>query len=270
MKNVIIMGAAGRMGKTIIQCLREQRVNGLRLGGAIDLPDFPGVGDDVGLLAGSAEIGVPMSADLSSVAAQGDVIIDFSFHTATAGHAETISQWGIPWVIGTTGLEEEEIAKVESAARCIPIVMAPNMSFGVNLLFSLTRQAAQALKEKGYDIEIIERHHRLKVDSPSGTALGLGRAAAAGMGWDLDQVSIHGREGIIQGNRPEEQIGFHAIRGGDFVGDHTVLFAGDGESVELSHRATSRETFAVGALRAALWVIGRDPGIYSMQDVLEL
>ena len=143
------------------------------------------------------------------------------------------------------------------------------MSLGVNLLFALVKEAAAALKGRGYDIEIIERHHRRKKDSPSGTALGLGQAAAAGSGWDLQKVAVHGRDGLV-GERPAEQIGFHAVRGGDFVGDHTVLFAAEGESIELSHRATSRDTFALGALRAAHWLAGKPAKLYTMQDVLGL
>jgi 4-hydroxy-tetrahydrodipicolinate reductase len=170
-------------------------------------------------------------------------------------------------VIGTTGLTPDEKKVIDQAAAKIPIVLAPNMSLGVNLLLSLVQKAAEVLKGKGYDIEIIERHHRRKKDAPSGTAIGLGEAAAKGFGWDLKRVSVHGREGLV-GERPVEQIGFHAIRGGDLIGDHTVLFAADGECIELSHRATSREALALGALRAAVWVAGRKAALYSMRDVL--
>jgi 4-hydroxy-tetrahydrodipicolinate reductase len=171
-------------------------------------------------------------------------------------------------VIGTTGLSADERAAVEKAARDIPVVMAPNMSLGVNLLFALLEQAGRVLKEKGYDVEIIERHHRRKKDSPSGTALGLGQAVARGMDLDLEKVAVHGRHGLVKEDRPATEIGFHAVRGGDFVGDHTVIFAAEGESVELSHRATSRDTFAMGALRAAAWLAGRPAGLYTMRDVL--
>ena len=195
------------------------------------------------------------------------MVIDFSGHQGTAGNASRIAEWKKALVIGTTGLTPDEKKVIEQAAAKIPIVLAPNMSLGVNLLLSLVQKAAEALKGKGYDIEIIERHHRRKKDSPSGTAIGLGEAAAKGFGWDLKKVSVHGREGLV-GERPVEQIGFHAVRGGDLIGDHTVLFAADGECIELSHRATSREAFALGALRAAVWVADRKAGLYSMRDVL--
>jgi 4-hydroxy-tetrahydrodipicolinate reductase len=172
-------------------------------------------------------------------------------------------------VVGTTGLDDQEVAVLHEAGKSIPIVWAPNMSLGVNLLFSLVESAAAALRDKGYDIEIIERHHRLKKDAPSGTALGLAKAAAAGYEWDLENTRKDGRSGD-EGARPDAEIGIHAVRGGDIVGDHTVLFAAEGECVELSHRATTRDTFAVGALRAASWVVGREPGVYSMKDVLGL
>jgi 4-hydroxy-tetrahydrodipicolinate reductase len=195
------------------------------------------------------------------------VVIDFSGHQGTAGNALRIAEWKKSLVIGTTGLAPDEKKVIEQAAAIIPVVLAPNMSLGVNLLLSLVQKAAEALKGKGYDIEIIERHHRRKKDSPSGTAIGLGEAAAKGLGWDLKKVSVHGREGLV-GERPVEQIGFHAVRGGDLIGDHTVLFAADGECIELSHRATSREAFALGALRAAAWITDRKAGLYSMRDVL--
>ena len=187
-------------------------------------------------------------------------------YQGTSGNAPRIAKAGKALVIGTTGLTADEKKMIERAAKKIPVVLAPNMSLGVNLLLSLVEQAARVLKGKNYDIEIIERHHRRKKDSPSGTAIGLGEAAAKGLGWDLKKVAVHGREGLV-GERPNEQIGFHAVRGGDIVGDHTVLFAADGECIEISHRATSRDTFAIGALRAAAW-LGRKPGLYSMRDVL--
>jgi len=172
-------------------------------------------------------------------------------------------------VVGTTGMSADEEGMVREAAKKIPVVFSANMSLGMNLLFSLVRQASKALADKGYDVEIIERHHRRKKDAPSGSAVSLAKAAADGLGWDLNRVAVHGRSGLV-GERPGEQIGIHAVRGGDIVGDHTVLFAAEGECLELSHRATSRETFAMGALRAAAWASGRKPGLYSMKDVLEL
>ena len=255
------------MGKTLIRCLQMGSVPGLKLVGTVDLRDCPDCGKDAGLAAGVAEIGVPIHSDLSEVAPLCDVVIDFSSHQGTAGHALRVAEWKKGMVIGATGLSPDEKKVIDQAAAKIPLVLAPNMSLGVNLLLSLVQKAAESLKGKGYDIEIIERHHRRKKDAPSGTAIGLGEAAAKGFGWDLKRVSVHGREGLV-GERPVEQIGFHAVRGGDIIGDHTVLFATDGECIELSHRATSREALALGALRAAVWVANRRAGLYSMRDVL--
>jgi 4-hydroxy-tetrahydrodipicolinate reductase len=269
MQKVVIIGAAGRMGRTLVRLLQTKTVPGLQLAGAVDIWDCPERGQDAGLLAGVGATGVNLTSDLAEVAPACDVAIDFSSHQGASGNAARLAAWGKPLVIGATGLTAEEQLLVATAAQKIPVVFSPNMSLGVNLLFALVKAAAAALKGQGYDIEIIERHHRRKKDSPSGTALGLGEAAAAGCGWNLKQVAIHGREGMV-GERPAEQIGFHAVRGGDFVGDHTVLFAADGESIELSHRATSRDTFALGALRAALWLAGKPAGLYTMQDVLGL
>jgi 4-hydroxy-tetrahydrodipicolinate reductase len=224
----------------------------------------------MGELAGVGETGVTLTSDLAATADLADVFIDFSFHTATAEHARLAARWKKAVVIGTTGLADDEKGTVTEAAKSTPIVMAPNMSLGVNLLFALAEQTARALKGKGYDVEIIERHHRRKKDSPSGTALGLAESVTRGLEVDLDKVAVHGRHGISDTERPGEQIGIHAVRGGDIVGDHEVSFATEGEVVELAHRATSRDTFAVGALRAAAWVAGRKPGLYSMRDVLGL
>ncbi len=267
---VVMAGAGGRMGKAIIRCLLNGSVPGLQLHGAVDLWDCPDRDKDAGLASGAGEAGVAITTDLAAVGPGADAIIDFSSHHGTAGNAERIAGWNTGWVIGTTGLDAEGKAAVAKAAESVPVVLAPNMSVGVNLLFVMLEQAARALKGKGYDVEIIERHHRLKKDSPSGTALGLGEAVARGYGVDLDKVAVHGRSGHIAGIRPDEEIGFHAVRGGDFVGDHTVVFATGGESVEFSHRATSRDTFAVGALQAAAWVAGKPAGLYTMKDVLGL
>lgn len=266
-----MLGAAGRMGKAIVRCLLDDRVPHLQLSGAVDRADSPDMNLDAGLAAGAREAGVRLSDDLASVAPRSDVCIDFTQAETTAAIASDMAQWNTAWVIGTTGLNAGQHQAVEQAAQDIPVVMAPNMSLGVNLLFVLVEEAARSLKGRGYDIEIIERHHRRKKDAPSGTAWGLGRAAANGMEWNLDEVARHGRAGIEPtAERPAEQIGFHAVRGGDYVGDHTVLYATDGESIELGHRATSRDTFAIGALQAAAWVHGRTPGLYTMRDVLGL
>lgn len=250
------------MGQTLVRCIESNAVPGLKLVGAVDLWDAPGLGQPCG------RTGVNLTSDLAAVAPLADVLVDFSGHQGTAGNAPRIAGWGKGWVIGTTGIGPEGQAAIAAAAKVIPIVQAPNMSLGVNLLFALLEQAGRALKDRGYDVEIIERHHRRKKDSPSGTALGLGQAVARGLDVKLDEVAVHGRHGVVKTDRSATEIGFHAVRGGDIVGDHTVMFAADGEMVEFSHRATSRDTFALGALRAAAWLKGRAPGLYTMRDVL--
>jgi 4-hydroxy-tetrahydrodipicolinate reductase len=268
-KNVVVVGAGGRMGKTIIRCILSGAVPDLKLVGAVDLWDCPDRDKDAGLASGANEAGVKITSDLSALVPQADVVIDFSSHHGTVGNAERFAKWAKPaWVIGTTGIGAEGKAAIAATAKIVPVVFAPNMSLGVNLLFALLEQAGRALKDRGYDVEIIERHHRKKKDSPSGTALGLGQAVAKGMDLDLDKVALHGRHGIASEERSATEIGFHAVRGGDYVGDHTVIFATEGESIELSHRASSRDTFAMGAIRAASWVAGRKAGLYTMRDVL--
>lgn len=266
---VVIQGAAGRMGKMLIRCIQEEKVSDLKLVGAVDLWDVPDIGNDAGVAAGTREAGVELSTDLAKVAPDADVIVDFTSHFGTAGNAERVAEWGTAWVIGTTGLSDEELAEVNKAAEQVPVIMAGNMSLGINLLCNLVEEAARQLHEKGYDVEVIERHHNRKADSPSGTALMLGRAAADGAGLDPKKAQVDGRTGH-PGARTKEEIGFHAVRGGDIVGDHTVLIAGTGELLELSHRATSRETFAVGALNAGKWAAAQKPGLYNMKDVLGL
>ena len=255
----VIIGAGGRMGQALTRCLQEGAVPELELGAAVEQPGHPSL---------SKASGFTLVDNLDAARDAGDVFIDFSFHSATPGNALQLADWGKPMVIGTTGLEAEEQAAIVDASQRIAIVQAPNMSLGVNLLFSLVEQAAAALKGKGYDIEIIEQHHRRKLDAPSGTALGLGKAAANGLQVDLDKVAKHGRRGIQDEERTADEIGFHAVRGGDVVGDHQVSFSAEGEMLTLGHRATSRDTFAMGALRAAVWVMDKKAGLYSMQDVL--
>ena len=266
---VVVLGAGGRMGKALIRYIMEEKVPGLELHGAVDLWDVPDLGKDAGLTAGTKESGVKLINNLEEVGADADVIVDFSSHFGTAGNAPRIAEWGTAWVIGTTGLNEEELAGIDAAAEKSAVVLSGNMSLGINLLCNLVEAGARALKGKGYDIEVLERHHNQKKDAPSGTALMLGNAAADGYGWNLKDVQVDGRTGL-PGERPEQEIGFHAIRGGDIVGDHTVMLAGMGELLELSHRATSRDVFAIGALQAAAWVAGKAAGRYSMKDVLGL
>jgi 4-hydroxy-tetrahydrodipicolinate reductase len=264
---VVIQGACGRMGKALIRCILEEKVQGLELFGAVDIPEALGIGSDAGLMAGSKESGILVGTDLGKVGPEADVIIDFSAPESTAGNAARIAEWSTCWVIGTTGLNEEEVAKVEQAAEKTAVVLSGNMSLGINLLCHLVELGARSLKGKGYDIEVIESHHNLKKDSPSGTALMLGQAAANGYDWNLKEVQVDGRTGL-PGERPEQEIGFHAVRGGDIVGDHTVMMAGVGELLELSHRATSRDVFAIGALQAAVWVAEKDAKLYTMKDAM--
>ena len=269
-RKVLIVGAGGRMGLAMARLIAQRAVPGLELVAAVDRAGAPLVGQDAGVAAGVPALGVVLGADLAAgLAARPDVAVDFSSPSATAATAAQVAAAGVPWVVGTTGLGAAEQAAVAQAAQKIPVVLSANMSLGVNLLYALVAQAARTLAGLRYDCEIVERHHRRKKDSPSGTALYLGEAAAQGFGWNLKDVAVDGRTGI-PGERPEKEIGFHAVRGGDIVGDHTVLFAADGECIELSHRATSRDTLALGALRAAAWLPGRAPALYGMRDVLGL
>lgn len=269
-RKVLIVGAGGRMGLAMARLIAQRAVPGLELVAAVDRAGAPLLGQDAGVAAGVPALGVVLGADLAAgLAARPDVAVDFSSPSATAATAAQVAAAGVPWVVGTTGLGAAEQAAVAQAARKIPVVLSANMSLGVNLLYALVAQAARTLAGLRYDCEIVERHHRRKKDSPSGTALYLGEAAAQGFGWNLQDVAVDGRTGI-PGERPEKEIGFHAVRGGDVVGDHTVLFAADGECIELSHRATSRDTLALGALRAAAWLPGRAPALYGMRDVLGL
>ena len=265
---VIVVGAAGRMGRMIIQTIQEGGSQPCALVGAIDVPGQSVLGQDAGVLASGKALGVKITSDLAAVARPGHVVIDFTTPAAMFATARIAAEKGSALVVGTTGLKEAELAALRKIAATIPVVQTANMSLGVNLLLSLLNKAALALKERGYDVEIIERHHRRKKDSPSGTALALGQAVADGFSWDLKEVAVNGRAGLEPGDRPVPQIGFHAVRGGDIVGDHTVLFAAEGECLEFSHRATTRQTFARGALQAAAWLARQPAGFYTMRDVL--
>ena len=265
MINVAVFGSAGRMGQAILRA--SQRNPDIRIVAAIEVAQCTALGVDAGIHAGIGDIGVAIDADPIRALKAADVAIDFSAPAATAEYARLAAECRKALVIGTTGLNDNQSAIVRAAARTIPVVWAANMSLGMNLLFSLVRQAGRILKQ--YDIEIIETHHRHKKDSPSGSALRLAEAAAEGAGLDLKTSAVYGREGLV-GERPNTQIGIHAIRGGDVVGDHTVLFAEDGERVELTHKASNRECFAMGALKAAIWICSQPAGLYSMRDVLGL
>ncbi|PPR21977.1 MAG: 4-hydroxy-tetrahydrodipicolinate reductase [Alphaproteobacteria bacterium MarineAlpha10_Bin2] len=260
-----VTGAAGKMGSTLIRQVCE--TPGFRLVAASEAAGHSALGRDAGELAGLAALDVPVDQDSDALFAVSDAVLDFTLPGATEGHSASAARHGTALIIGTTGLEAEQQSALEKAGQKAAIVQAPNMSLCVNLLMRLAEQAA-ALLDEDYDIEIVEMHHRHKVDAPSGTALGLGRAVAKGRGVSLDAVADRGRDGVT-GARQRGAIGFAALRGGDVVGDHSVIFAADGERLELTHKSASRQTYARGALRAAAWAQGKSPGLYTMADVLE-
>ena len=267
MTRIAILGAAGRMGRTLIQAVLEHPE--AELSAAVDRPGGELLGTDAGDLAGSGAVGVPLTDDAALAAEGAEVVIDFTLPDATAANLAACHAAGTGLVIGTTGLSEAQRQHIASAAEDIGVVLAPNFSAGVNLTFRLAELAARALGDD-FDVEIIEAHHRHKVDAPSGTAVRLGEVVAGALGRDLGQCAVYGREGHT-GARDRRTIGFETIRGGDIVGEHTVLFAGTGERIEITHRASSRMTFASGAVRAALWLAqGQRRGLFDMQDVLGL
>ena len=256
MTRIAVIGAAGRMGREVVRAALED--GSFELVGGVVEPGAPEVGSDLGELCGAGRIGVAVAEDPPEEAG---ALVEFTTPEATVEHLS----YGRPVVIGTTGLSEAQLARVEEAAEEVPVVLAPNMSVGVSLMREVVRELSEKLGA-GYDIEVVEAHHRNKVDAPSGTALLLAWAAAEGRGRDLDEVAVYGREG--RAPREEGEIGIHALRGGAVVGEHRVAFYGSGEEIEVVHRALSRRTFAVGSLRAAAFVATAEPGLYSMRDVL--
>jgi 4-hydroxy-tetrahydrodipicolinate reductase len=264
MIRIAITGAAGRMGRTLVQAL--DAIDALKLGAAFERPESSLVGADAGELAGVGRLEVPVTASMKDALSKFDTLVDFSVPAATLDAVATCRAAGKSMVIGTTGIDAAGRELIRSAARDIPIVMAPNYSVGINLSFKLIELAAQVLGDD-VDIEVIEAHHRGKVDAPSGTALKMGEILAGALGRDLAESAIYGRHGINE-PRDRKTIGFETIRGGDIVGEHTVMFAGAGERLEITHRASSRMNFATGAMRAAQWIAGRGHGLYDMQDVL--
>ena len=264
---VAIFGGSGRMGCALVRACPA--FGDIELAAVAECPGNKFIGMDSGTLAGLAPNGVALTDDAAAAAAAADVIIDFTFHTAVPETARLAAEFCYGYVLGTTGLTPEELAAVNAAAKKIPVLTSPNMSLGVNLLLSLVRKAASVLGP-GYDAEIVEFHHRHKKDAPSGTALALAGALAEGRNTNCHDVACYGRHGVSENERDHSEIAVHALRGGDVVGDHTVIFASDGERVELVHKASSRECFANGALRGALWLEGRAPGKYTMSDVLGL
>lgn len=262
---VAVAGASGRMGHMLIEAIRA--ADDCRLAGALDIPSSPAIGNDAAAFLGHAS-GVPVTADLAAGLAHAQVLIDFTRPEGTLAHLQACRERGVKAVIGTTGFTDAQKAQIAEVARDIAIVMAPNMSVGVNVTLKLLEMAARALAT-GYDIEVIEAHHRHKVDAPSGTALKMGEVIAQAIGRDLKDCAVYERHGHT-GERDPSTIGFSTIRGGDIVGDHTVLFAGTGERIEITHRSASRATYAQGSLRAVRFLATREKGLYDMFDVLGL
>lgn len=261
---IAVMGAAGRMGRELLRAINA--TPGCEISGGTEPKASPAVGQDLGILAGVEPLGISVSDDAAAVIASADAILDFTSPAATVAFAKLAAAGHKIHVIGTTGFDSAEEAAIKDAAKAATIIKAGNMSLGVNLLAALTKRVAAALGED-FDIEIVEMHHRLKVDAPSGTALMLGNAAADGRNVSLMEKSVRARDGHT-GARKSGDIGFATLRGGSVVGDHTVIFAGDGERIELTHLAQDRGIFARGAVKAAVWGKGRAPGLYAMTDVL--
>jgi 4-hydroxy-tetrahydrodipicolinate reductase len=266
MIKVIVAGAAGRMGCRLVALVRESTA--LALAGAVEGPGHHLLGEDAGETAGAGRAGVAITDDLSALMDRGEVVVDFSSPEATLQHFRIAAQYRRAMIIGTTGFSAADLEEVRSLARHVPCVCSPNMSVGVNLIYKVIGEMAKTLGDD-YDIEVIEAHHRLKKDAPSGTALKIAEVLARSVNRDLNQVGVYARKGLI-GERKKGEIGIQSIRAGDIVGDHTILFGGMGERIEVTHRASSRDTFARGALRAARWVVRQPPGLYDMMDVLGL
>jgi len=254
------------MGARLIQAVVE--TDALELAGAFERPEHDAVGRDAGAAAGLGELGIKVAASLDEVLGAGEVVIDFTQPQATLAHLEKAAKAGKAMVVGTTGFSPEEMTRIRELAQKTRLALAPNMSIGVNLMFKIAAEMAKVLN-KGFDLEIVEAHHRMKKDAPSGTAMRLAEIVAEATGRDLSKNGVYGREGIV-GKRTDDEIAVLAVRAGDIVGEHTVIFGGIGERIELTHRAHSRDNFARGAVRAAAWIVNQPPGFYDMQDVLEL
>jgi len=266
MVKAIVAGAAGRMGGRIIHMLAA--ANGIELAAACEKPGHPAVGRDVGEVVGLPPQGLKVAGSLAEVLDLGHVVIDFTNPAASLAHLELVSTTDKAMVIGTTGLEPRQVEELKALARKIRVVFAPNMSVGVNLMFKVCQDIAKVLSS-GYDVEIVEAHHRLKKDAPSGTAVKLAQVMAQALQRNLDEVGVYARKGMI-GQRTDAEIGIQTVRAGDIVGEHTVIFGGIGERLEIIHRAHNRDNFARGAVRAAQWIVDQPHGLYDMQDVLGL
>jgi 4-hydroxy-tetrahydrodipicolinate reductase len=262
----VVAGASGRMGRRLIALLRESA--DFQVVGAVERKDHVDVGRDAGEVAGVGPVGIPIVDAIGKALPGAQVLLDFTAPAAAMHHLEAASRAGVAVVVGTTGLGEADLSRARELAAKIPCVQSPNMSVGVNVLYGILAQVARSLGD-GYDVEVMEAHHHFKKDSPSGTAEKMAQVLAEALGRDLRKVGAYGRHGMV-GERPKEEIGVHAIRAGDIVGEHTILFGGTGERIEITHRAHSRDNFAFGALRAARWVVGKSPGLYDMLDVLGL
>ncbi|MBD3895479.1 4-hydroxy-tetrahydrodipicolinate reductase [Halomonas sp. ML-15] len=267
MTRIAIVGVAGRMGRTLVNAVQQDA--GATLAGGIVEPGSSLAGADIGELAGVGRLGVTAVDSLDAIVEDFDVLIDFTSPQVTLSNLAFCAKHGKRIVIGTTGLDDEELAALDAYRDSMPLVFAPNMSVGVNLTLKLLETAARALGDEGYDIEVIEAHHRHKVDAPSGTALKMGEVVAESLGRTLKEHGVFAREGQC-GPRTDKEIGFATVRAGDIVGEHTVMFATEGERIEITHKASSRMTFAKGAVRAARWVADQPNGRYDMQDVLGL
>ncbi|MBL7031991.1 MAG: 4-hydroxy-tetrahydrodipicolinate reductase [Nitrospira sp.] len=266
MLNITVSGATGRMGTRIISLLLD--IEDLKLAGALERQGHEELSRDIGEIIGAGSLGIKITDDIKAIAETSDVIIDFSSPSATIEGLKSISDKPVPVVIGTTGFSKDEIEYIRLYAQKTPVVFAPNMSVGVNLLLKVLADIAKVTKDD-YDVEIVEAHHRLKKDAPSGTAMKMAQVLASALERNLDEDAVYARHGLI-GERTQKEIGIQTIRAGDIVGEHTVYFGGLGERIEITHKASSRDTFARGALKAAQWVYKQTPGLYDMQDVLGL
>jgi 4-hydroxy-tetrahydrodipicolinate reductase len=264
MVRAAVAGVGGRMGSRIAQLVRE--TEGLELVGGFEHPEHPMVGKDIAQIIGGSSLEILICRSMEEAVDGADVVIDFTSASASLGHLQVAAAKKLPMVVGSTGFSPEQLARARELSRSFPCVLTPNMSMGVNVLFKVVADVA-ALLGGGFDVEIVEAHHRFKKDAPSGTAVKLAQLVAEALERQLDQVGVYARHGLI-GERTDQEIGIQTLRGGDIVGEHTVLFAGMGERIELTHRAHSRDNFARGALRAALWVVQQPPGLYDMQNVL--
>lgn len=266
MVRIVVTGAAGRMGRNIINVIRE--TGETELAGAVERPGHPDIGKDIGEVSGSGKIDIKLTDNFEKAVKKADCVIDFTLPEATMHHLDIALKSKIAMVIGTTGFSHHQRERLKEVGSQMQIVAAPNMSVGVNLLLKVVSDMAKILG-KDYDVEIVEAHHRLKKDAPSGTAMRFAEVLAHSLNRDLDKAAVYERHGII-GERKPEEIGIQTVRAGDIVGDHTIIFGGMGERLEITHRAQSRETFARGAVRAAQWVVKQPKGLYDMQDVLGL